>query len=122
MPWSAAFKRPVPGPGGREFKTLYDVGAYVLALPESERETPAWHTAAENLMQAAEHVAHGDDLCAVARQTQRGDRADIPIALHGGGAFVHFEPEGVRGVQPAQTKKARRSRITPGQLTGRLTA
>lgn len=78
MPWSAAFKRPIPAPGGGKFKTLHDVGAYVLALPESERETPAWHTAAENLMQAAEHGGLWLDFARMATmQALRGPEPQI---------------------------------------------
>lgn len=54
MSWSTALKSPVPLPGGGNLKTLHDVRAHVLSLPESERDADAWHTVAETLLSAAE--------------------------------------------------------------------
>lgn len=54
MSWSMALKEPIPLPEGGVLKTLHDVRAHVLSLPESERDKDAWHTVAETLLSAAE--------------------------------------------------------------------
>ncbi|GEM_PF-679941 len=54
MSWSTALKEPVPLPRGGVLKSLHDVRAHVLSLPESERDEDAWHTVAETLLNAAE--------------------------------------------------------------------
>jgi hypothetical protein len=55
MPWSTALREPVPLPNGGALRTLHDVRAHVLRLPEIEREEDAWHTVADTLLSAAKH-------------------------------------------------------------------
>ncbi len=55
MAWSTALKEPVLLPDGRQLRTLDDVRAYVLKLPDEEQTEFEWHTVAGNLVQAAEH-------------------------------------------------------------------
>jgi hypothetical protein len=55
MSWSTVLKEPVPLPEGGVLKSLHDVRAHVLSLPESERNEDAWHTVAETLLNAADH-------------------------------------------------------------------
>lgn len=54
MSWSAVLKEPVPLPEGGVLKSLHDIRAHVLSLPESERDEDAWHTVAETLLNAAD--------------------------------------------------------------------
>lgn len=66
MSWSTALKSPVPLPEGGDLKTLHDVRAHVLSLPDAERDEDAWHTVAETLLSAAEHEGPWLDFARIA--------------------------------------------------------
>lgn len=55
MPWSTAFRSPVPLPCGGQLKTLGDVRSHILKLPKSKQNSEAWLTVTESLLNAAEH-------------------------------------------------------------------
>jgi hypothetical protein len=54
MPWHAPFADPVPLPDGGSLRTLSDARAFILKLPKDLAASPAWLTATEALMLAAE--------------------------------------------------------------------
>lgn len=62
MAWSQSFVPPIPLPGGGEFVTLSDARAYILALPEAEVHSDAWHAALEALLLVGNH--DGDPMLA----------------------------------------------------------
>jgi hypothetical protein len=66
MPWSDALKEPVPLPEGGVLKSLRDIRAHVLNLPESERDEDAWHTVAETLLNAADQGGPWIDFARIA--------------------------------------------------------
>jgi hypothetical protein len=54
MSWQASFADPVPLPEGGELRTLHDARAFILKLPKEVAAKPAWLTAIESLMLAAD--------------------------------------------------------------------
>ncbi len=52
--WSREFEDPIPLPRGRQLVTLKDAADYILKLPKAEQKEPAWQTATETLIMAAE--------------------------------------------------------------------
>jgi hypothetical protein len=52
--WSREFEDPIPLPRGRQLVTLQDAADYILKLPKAEQKEPAWQTAVETLIMAAE--------------------------------------------------------------------
>jgi hypothetical protein len=54
MSWKSRFTEPVPLPDGGSLHTLSDARAFILKLPRATADSPAWHTAIETLMLAAE--------------------------------------------------------------------
>lgn len=79
MSWATALKRPIHLGDGRALKTLSDVRAYILELPESEQSAEAWHTAAEILLYAAEQEGPWLDFVRIA-SLQALNRNDAPPA------------------------------------------
>ncbi len=51
--WSRALPKPIDI-GRRKLKTLHDVRAHILSLPEDRQGNPVWHNVAGALLQAAE--------------------------------------------------------------------
>jgi hypothetical protein len=54
MPWSTPFEDPIALPKGKQLKTLQQAADYILKLPKAEQHQPAWQTATEALIMAAE--------------------------------------------------------------------
>jgi hypothetical protein len=52
--WDRSFPVPINVTGGPTFRTLHDVRAYLLDLPQSESHCWPWERAAELVMRAAE--------------------------------------------------------------------
>jgi hypothetical protein len=88
MPWSTALKSPVPLPSGKQLKTLTDVRAHVLALPKKQRDSEAWLTVAETLLQAAEHGGAWLDFVRIA--TMQALTAPRPIPEPNPSKEVHW--------------------------------
>ena len=55
--WSRKFEPAIPIVNRRALFTLCDTGQYIAALPKAEHDAPAWRTAIELLMFAAEKGA-----------------------------------------------------------------
>ena len=63
--WSRKLAKPIDIGRRAKLKTLADVRAHILRLPEASQRLPAWQNAAEHLFKAAEG----------------GDLADVSIAI-----------------------------------------
>jgi hypothetical protein len=52
--WDLPLDRPIEiDHGDRQLSTLGEVGAYILALPETVQRQELWHAAAETVLEAA---------------------------------------------------------------------
>jgi hypothetical protein len=52
--WDLRLDRPIEvGHGDQRLATLGEVGAYILALPETVQHQELWHAAAETVLEAA---------------------------------------------------------------------
>lgn len=54
MSWDTRLPAPIPVPGSEPLVTLRDAGMLIQKLPKSQADLPAWRTATEALMLAAE--------------------------------------------------------------------
>lgn len=54
MSWDSLLSTPIPVPGSKPLVTLRDAGNLIQKLPKSQADLPAWRTATEALMLAAE--------------------------------------------------------------------
>ena len=54
MAWRTPFEQPIDLPGGGTLVTLEDAARYIQKLPKAEQQHPAWQTATEILIGAAE--------------------------------------------------------------------
>jgi hypothetical protein len=52
--WDCPLARPIGVKGGPELRTLADVRAYLLTLPEREQGEPRWQSVARRLLIACE--------------------------------------------------------------------
>jgi hypothetical protein len=52
--WDCPLARPIRVKGGPELRTLADVRAYLLTLPEREQGEPRWQSVARRLLTASE--------------------------------------------------------------------
>jgi hypothetical protein len=53
--WYDHFREPIPVPKGDPLATLSEAGAYIIKLPRSKHDHPAWRNAIHALIQAADH-------------------------------------------------------------------
>lgn len=63
MSWDTLLPSPIPVPGSKPLVTLRDAGMLIQKLPKSQANLPAWRTATEALMLAAEErrpLMHAD--------------------------------------------------------------
>ena len=63
MPWSTRFDEPISIPEGGKLITLQHAADYIMKLPNELQQELRWHTAVENLLNAAE-VGGGWLMCA----------------------------------------------------------
>lgn len=54
MSWDSLLPSPIPVPGAKSLVTLRDAGMLIQKLPKAKADEPAWQTAIEALMLAAE--------------------------------------------------------------------
>jgi len=54
MSWDTLLPAPIPVPGSKPLVSLRDAGMLIQKLPKSQADLPAWRTATEALMLAAE--------------------------------------------------------------------
>lgn len=54
MSWDSLLPTPIPVPGAKPLVTLRDAGMLIQKLPKATADEPAWRTAIEALMMAAE--------------------------------------------------------------------
>jgi hypothetical protein len=57
MSWDTLLPTPIPVPGSKPLVTLRGAGMLIQKLPKSQADLPAWRTATEALMLAAEDRA-----------------------------------------------------------------
>jgi hypothetical protein len=55
MSWDIHFPNPIFTSQGKALVTLRDAATYITKLPKAEHDTPAWQTAIQVLMQAADN-------------------------------------------------------------------
>jgi hypothetical protein len=60
--WSAPLSRPITVKGGPTLRTLHDVRAFVLGLPEATQQGQSWQKAAELLLAASNHAGVSEAL------------------------------------------------------------
>lgn len=79
MSWSKKLPEPIKLWDGRELRTLSDVRALILRLPETISHNPKWAYAAELLLKAAE-TGKRDDVLDAGHQAARAAKADNYMA------------------------------------------
>jgi hypothetical protein len=60
--WSAPLARPVVVKDGPTLRTLHDVRAFMLSLPEATQLQQSWQKAAELLLAASDHAGVSEAL------------------------------------------------------------
>jgi hypothetical protein len=66
--WSAPLARPIIVKDGPTLRTLHDVRAFMLGLPEATQQGQSWQKAAELLLEASNHAGVSE---ALTRQVER---------------------------------------------------